>query len=69
MSFQLVNFDNEDARCAGEIRATLAARGTPIGPYDTLIAGQAQARGLILVIHNTREFNRVEGLRIEDWEV
>ena len=69
LTFEAVDFQAGDARMAGEIRATLAARGTSIGPYDTLIAGQAQARDLILVTHNTREFNRVDGLRIENWEV
>jgi tRNA(fMet)-specific endonuclease VapC len=68
IEFQIVPFEDEDARCAGEIRARLASLGTPIGPYDTLIAGQALARDLIIVTHNTREFSRVEGLRIEDWE-
>jgi len=43
--------------------------GTPIGPYDVLIAGQARARGLILVTRNTEEFSRVDGLQIEDWEI
>jgi tRNA(fMet)-specific endonuclease VapC len=42
--------------------------GTPIGPHDVLIAGQALARGLVLVTHNTREFRRVPGLVVEDWE-
>jgi tRNA(fMet)-specific endonuclease VapC len=46
----------------------LKARGTPIGPYDTLIAGQAMARGLTLVTRNTREFERVVGLSVENWE-
>ena len=45
-----------------------AAAGGGIGPYDVLIAGQALARGLTLVTHNVREFGRVEGLRVEDWE-
>ena len=60
--------DGGDARCAAEIRAVLNAAGTPIGSYDILIAGQAVARELTLVTHNTREFSRVQGLRIEDWE-
>ena len=59
--------DREDARSAGEIRAVLKKAGTPIGPYDILIAGQAFARNLILVTNNTREFARVSGLQIEDW--
>lgn len=65
--FQILNFDMKDARAAGEVRAELARVGTPIGPYDVLIAGQALARGLTLVTANTREFSRVEGLRIVDW--
>ena len=64
-----VEFDLEDARASGEIRADLAKRRKSIGPYDVLIAGQAKARGLILVTHNVREFTRVPGLQIEDWEV
>lgn len=60
-------FDREDARSAGEIRAVLKRAGTPIGPYDILIAGQARARNLILVTSNTREFARVGGLQIKDW--
>jgi tRNA(fMet)-specific endonuclease VapC len=68
LQFPVVEFDREDARLAGEIRASLSARGMEIGPYDVLIAGQAVARDMILVTHNTREFGRVPGLRIEDWE-
>jgi len=68
LRFEVVEFDHEDARQAGELRVLLAARGTPIGPYDVLIAGQARARGLVLVTRNTAEFERVSGLRIEDWE-
>lgn len=62
-----LDFDRNDARAAGEIRATLRKMGTTIGPYDTLIAGQALARDLTLVTNNTREFARVAGLRVEDW--
>ena len=68
LRFEIVPFDAEDARQAGEVRAALARAGTPIGGYDLLIAGQALARNLILVTHNTREFDRVAGLRVEDWE-
>jgi len=63
----ILDLDQEDARKAGEIRATLARQGTPIGPYDVLIAGQARARGLALVTNNVAEFQRVDGLKIEDW--
>lgn len=67
LQFEVLDFDKEDGRRAGEIRAILAARGTPVGPYDILIAGQASVRNLILVTHNIAEFRRVPGLQIEDW--
>lgn len=65
--FQLVPFDQIDARHAGEVRAALKRRGAPIGPFDLLIAGQALARNLTLVTNNMREFRRVPGLSVEDW--
>jgi tRNA(fMet)-specific endonuclease VapC len=68
LRFEVVEFDREDARCAGQIRASLAAEGTPIGAYDALIAGQALARTVTLVTRNLREFQRVPELRLEDWE-
>lgn len=67
LRLEVLDFTREDARNAGDIRAFLAAQGQSIGSYDTLIAGQARARGLILVTHNIREFDRVPGLSIEDW--
>jgi len=66
--FEVVDFDTNDAIIASEVRDRLRRNGTPIGPYDTLIAGQALARDLTLVTRNIREFERVEGLRVEDWE-
>ena len=63
----LLPFEAEDARAAAQIRADLRRKGTPIGPYDLLIAGQAMARGLIVVTGNVREYRRVEGLEVEDW--
>lgn len=63
----ILDLDREDARVAGEIRAHLARLGTPIGPYDVLIAGQASARNLTLITNNTAEFARVPGLQIQDW--
>ncbi|MDP1709482.1 MAG: PIN domain-containing protein, partial [Candidatus Komeilibacteria bacterium] len=62
-------FDGNAAREFGEIRAYLARQGTPIGPYDLQIAAIAKVHDLILVTHNTREFSRVLGLRLEDWEL
>ncbi|HKY22960.1 MAG TPA: type II toxin-antitoxin system VapC family toxin [Vicinamibacterales bacterium] len=68
LQLPVLEFDQEDARRAGEVRAHLASKGTPIGPYDVLIAGQAKARKLTLVTHNTTEFQRVPGLKVEDWK-
>jgi tRNA(fMet)-specific endonuclease VapC len=68
LRFEVLPFDHEDARHAGEIRAALSAQGTPIGAYDVLIAGQARARKITLVTRNQREFQRVEGLQAENWE-
>ena len=65
----LLDYSEQDAQAAGEIRAELERRGERIGEYDTLIAGQAFARNLILVTANTREFGRVKGLVVEDWTV
>lgn len=63
----ILDFDQRDAFTAGEIRAQLAANGTPIGPYDMLIAGQAKARDLTVITNNIGEFERVGGLLVEDW--
>jgi tRNA(fMet)-specific endonuclease VapC len=63
----LLDYCEQDARAAGEIRAELERLGRRIGEYDTQIAGQAFARNLILVTANTREFERVKGLAVEDW--
>ncbi|MGX7705264.1 PIN domain-containing protein [Methylobacterium sp. Gmos1] len=69
LPFAILPFDAADAHRAGEIRAALSLAGTPIGPYDVLIAGQASQRGLVLVTRNLREFRRVPRLTVEDWEV
>jgi tRNA(fMet)-specific endonuclease VapC len=63
----LLDFDDEDARAAGQIRAALEKAGTPIGAYDLLIAGQALRRELTVVTANTSEFSRVAGLSWQDW--
>jgi len=60
-------FDSAAAAHTADIRATLERQGTPIGSYDVMIAGSARSRGLIVVTGNLREFNRVDGLRSEDW--
>jgi len=61
-------FAGDATRHFGEIRAFLSRRGTPIGPYDVQIAAIAHAHGLIVVTHNTGEFERVPGLALEDWQ-
>ena len=64
---QVIPFDLDDAREAGEIRAALSKAGTPIGPYDVLIAAKARRRNATLVTANEREFLRVPGLKTQDW--
>jgi tRNA(fMet)-specific endonuclease VapC len=64
---EIVAFGPEAAAAYGRIRATLERAGTPIGPLDTLIAAHALSLGVTLVTNNTREFERVPGLRAEDW--
>ena len=60
-------FGMAEAKVAAQIRVKLEKKGIPIGPYDGLIAACAKANNLILVTHNTKEFKRIEGLRLEDW--
>ena len=60
-------FDEEDAMTAGDLRATLEAAGTPIGPYDLLIAAQALRSNATLVTANVSELGRVPGLQWQDW--
>ena len=64
---EVLDFTETDAQAAGEIRTKLERSGARIGEYDTLIAGQAFCRNLILVTANTREFAHVKGLVVEDW--
>ena len=63
----ILDLDDEDARRAGAVRAELEENGSPIGPYDVLIAAQALRRALTLVTANEREFKRVRGLAVENW--
>jgi len=63
----VLDFTADDALAAGEVRANLARLGTPIGPFDVLIAAQALRRKLTLVTCNLREFKRVPGLTLESW--
>ena len=61
------SFGFQEAKVAAMVRANLEGKGTPIGQYDTLIAGTALNNNATLVTHNTKEFSRVKGLDIEDW--
>lgn len=63
----VLDFDEKAAAHFGEIRARLYAVGQPIGPYDMMLAGQARSQGLIMVTNNIKEFEKVPGLRLENW--
>lgn len=63
----ILDFTQGDAQKASEVRCQLYEKGTPIGPYDFLIAGVAISRNLTLITSNTREFERIAELRIENW--
>ena len=67
LALEVAPFDAETAPVYGGVRAPLAKRGRPIGPLDTLIGSHALALDVTLVTRNTREFSRIEGLRLEDW--
>lgn len=60
-------FDDKAAMEYGKVRAELQRSGTPIGPNDTLIAAHARSIDATLVTNNIQEFNRVQGLRVENW--
>lgn len=66
---EVLNYGNDAAILTGQIRAELVKAGTPIGPYDSMMAAHARSLGLIMVTNNTREFERISGLRLEDWSV
>lgn len=64
---QILPFEQDDALVGSRLRADLFRRGCPIGDFDSLIAAQAITRELILVTNNLREFERIQGLRTENW--
>jgi tRNA(fMet)-specific endonuclease VapC len=66
--FQSLDIDGSAAEEYARVRADLAAKGTPIGPNDLLIASIALANRVTLVTHNTVEFGRVVGLTLDDWQ-
>jgi len=63
----IISFDGVAANYAAKIRYQLKEKGTPIGPYDVQIAAIAMSQNLILVTNNQKEFDRVDGLTIENW--
>jgi tRNA(fMet)-specific endonuclease VapC len=63
----IAEFDTDAAFVYGQVRAGLEARGTPIGPLDTMIAGHAVSLGVTVVTNNEREFSRVPKLKVENW--
>ena len=67
LTFDILMFDSGAADAYGVIRADLERRGQPIGELDMLLAAQAVSQNLIFVTHNTSEFQRVKGIRLEDW--
>lgn len=67
LPFGVISFSEKDGRRAAMIRNDLRKKGTPIGVYDLMIAGQAVNRDLILVTNNIKEFSRVNDLTWEDW--
>jgi tRNA(fMet)-specific endonuclease VapC len=67
-TFNQVPFGIANAEEAARVRAYLEAQGTPIGPYDTLLAGHALSLSLIVVTANVKEFTRVPGLTVENWQ-
>ena len=62
-----LDFDEKSAEATAQVRVDLERIGKPIGSHDVQIAGMAVANDLILITHNTREFSRVSGLKLEDW--
>ena len=66
-NIEIMSFDSLAAECYGKIRADLERAGTPIGPLDMMIAGHAKSLGYTVVTNNTREFERVECLKLENW--
>ncbi len=66
--FVSLPFDDKAAEVYGEIRTQLEKFGTPIGPNDLLIAAIAKANTTTLITNNIKEFKRVEGISLEDWD-
>ena len=69
IALEIAPFEGDAASVYGRVRASLEVRGQPIGPLDTSIGAHALSLDVTLVTHNTREFSRIEALRLEDWIV
>lgn len=67
--FNILNFDDTDAIPYGKLKATLKKTGQLIGPIDMLLAAQAISKKMVFVTNNTREFERIEGIVLEDWSI
>lgn len=68
LSIHVLPYTQNDANTTAEIRAKLKQQGTPIGPYDAMIAATAHYQNLVMVTSNTKEFQRITGLTLEDWK-
>lgn len=66
-NIEIMDFDSSAAESYGKIRADLEKAGKPIGPLDMMIAGHAKSLGCTIVTNNTKEFMRVNGLKLENW--
>ncbi|MGN0414832.1 MAG: type II toxin-antitoxin system VapC family toxin [Agathobacter sp.] len=66
-NIEIMSFDSLAAESYGKVRADLEKAGTPIGPLDMMIAGHAKSKDYIVVTNNTKEFERVKGLKFENW--
>ena len=66
-NIEIMNFDSLAAESYGKVRADLEKKGTPIGPLDMMIVGHAKSLGYTVVTNNTKELERVKGLKLENW--
>ena len=64
---EVLSYDAQAAYHTAQIRSTLKKSGEPVGPYDGLIAGHARSVGLMVITNNMKEFDRIDGLRVENW--
>ena len=67
-TFDTAEFNDDVAQVCGKIRASLEKKGKPIGPYDLMIAATAMKNDFVLISNNTREFHRIENIKLEDWQ-